>query len=157
LFFGLIQYAITSGNVNEVRAHSLVEIGTELTRSYGERAQAEAKYFKEVNHGWIGQVRTASSPSDNVLRRPLILRIPLRILEVRQIIFYLIFNQLIIYFESSLGTNKLSKDLRWVVDVDSRAFSAPQMASANPGGLFNFSASARPSSLCDYARSVPSW
>jgi len=46
-----LQYAITSGNVNEFPAHSLAEIGTELTRTYGERAQAEAKYFKEVSHG----------------------------------------------------------------------------------------------------------
>jgi len=51
LLFGLIQYAITSGNVNEFRAHSLADIGTKLTRTYGERAQAEANYFKEVNHG----------------------------------------------------------------------------------------------------------
>jgi len=29
----------------------LAEIGTELTHTYGERAQAEAKYFKEVNYG----------------------------------------------------------------------------------------------------------
>ena len=84
----------------------MAEIGTELTRTYGERAQAEAKYFKEVNHGYIGLVRTASSQSDNVLHRPLILRIPLRILDVRRIIFYLIFNQLLMHFESSLGTNK---------------------------------------------------
>ena len=51
LLFGPSQYAITSENVNEFRAHSLPEIGTELTRTYGERAQAEAKYFKEVNYG----------------------------------------------------------------------------------------------------------
>jgi hypothetical protein len=49
LLFGLTQYAITSENVDARRTVSLAEIGAELTRIYGERAQAEAKYFKEVN------------------------------------------------------------------------------------------------------------
>ena len=51
LLFGLIQYAIQSGNVNEFRAHTLAEIGIKLTRSYGERAQAEATYFKGRSRG----------------------------------------------------------------------------------------------------------
>jgi hypothetical protein len=45
LLFGLIQYAIMSGNINEFRAHTLAEIGIKLTRTYGERTQAEARFL----------------------------------------------------------------------------------------------------------------
>jgi hypothetical protein len=84
--------------------------GVELTRTYGERAQAEAKYFMDAE---VAIVRTAicrtispqgTSLSDSVLCHPLILRIPLRIPEASHIIFNLIFNQLMTLFESSIGT-----------------------------------------------------
>jgi hypothetical protein len=49
LLFGLIQFAITAGDVNEPRTLSLAAIGVELTRTYGERAQGQAKYFERMN------------------------------------------------------------------------------------------------------------
>jgi hypothetical protein len=49
VLFELIQFAITAGDVNEPRTLSLTAIGVELTRTYGERAQGEAKYFERMN------------------------------------------------------------------------------------------------------------
>ena len=51
MLFGLIEYAVSSGNVSELRALSLAAIGVKVTRTYGERAEAEANYFKRMTLG----------------------------------------------------------------------------------------------------------